>query len=147
MIQRIQSIYLLLAAILMAVSILCPLLDVVYTDQFTSLYARGLFVDNNLIKPTWGILFINVLSIVIILISIFTFKNRKRQINLVKIAIFCSILLYITIGVYIYLLAQFAIDNYHFTIICPVIAIILEFMAISKIIKDEKLVKSLNRIR
>lgn len=60
MIQRIQTIYLLLAAILMAVSILCPLLDIVYTDQVVSLYARGLFVDPNLVEPTWGILALSI---------------------------------------------------------------------------------------
>lgn len=67
--------------------------------------------------------------------------------NLVRGAIVCNLLLYATIAAYIYLFTQFAISGYHIFIICPLLSIILEFMSISKINKDEKLVKSLNRIR
>lgn len=153
MIQRIQSIYLFLAAILMAVSFFAPLIDAStvdltdYNNSIVTLFARGINTDV-LIKPTWGILTFNIFAIILPFISIFLFKNRKKQINLVRISIVCNVLLYITAIAYLYsTLLLFHIEHYHIAIVLPLVAIILEIMAIANIKKDDKLVKSLNRIR
>lgn len=150
MIQRIQSIYLFLAAILMAVSIFVPLVDL-YIDQNTiTLFAKGMILDGDLIKLTWGILLFSIVSGLFPFISIFLYKKRKAQMKLIRISILSVILWYVT--VFVYLLSyspDLASNLYHIFlgVILPLLAIILEIIAFFKVKKDDKLVKSLDRIR
>ena len=146
MIQRIQSIYLLLAAILMAVTAFSPLM-IVGTNVVTSL---GILEGEEIIKPTWGIVSMAGLTTVISTISIFLFKNRKRQITLVNICIGLGLFFYAT--VLIYMLSYYSNFPQMFTsiahgIVLPLCALIFLFLAKGRIQKDEKLVRSLDRIR
>lgn len=147
MIQRIQSIYLLLAAILMAVGIFLPLLEVIFDNELVTLYAQGLFENDVLVKRTWGIVAIGIIAFAICVVSIFLFKKRKLQVKVIKFCIAFNVLWYITIFTYIYSLTQMTIEDFHLAFITHILAIILEIMAICKINKDEKLVRSLDRIR
>lgn len=154
MIQRIQSIYLLLTAILMAVTVFSPIVAV---QQSIITLMQG--IDLSLLqqdsKPYFQYLLCIILALVIIsgllaFITIFLYKKRKRQIMLCKINSFIIIAIYILLGVSIFSLAEsmnIAFKDFKYGFILPLIALIFNILATSKIKADEKLVQSLNRIR
>lgn len=154
MIQRIQSIYLLLAAILMAVTVYSP---VVKVQQ--SIICLLQVIDLSLLPQDSKSYFHYLLYIVLVLviisallafISIFLYKQRKRQITLCMINSFIIIVVYILLGVYLFVLTEWvniAFKDFKYGFILPLIALIFNILATSKIKADEKLVQSLNRIR
>lgn len=149
MIQRTQSIFLLLASILMVATAFCPLIELVNENASFSatFHSFGIGAD----FPTWGVLIFAVISALLAFINIFFYKKRKLQINIGYMTALSIIIYYVTSMVYINSFMG-KIDssytlNVQFGIILPVIALVLDLLAISRIKKDEKLVKSLDRIR
>ena len=129
MLQRIQTIWTLLA-VLAAVFLFITGQDVVISDSIPLL---------------------NIGSIVLVIIgalSIFSFKNRKRQILLNTISIIINVLL---IGVLAYWLLSLSggiqFPEKGIEPIFPLIAVICLFIANVYIRKDERLVKSVDRLR
>lgn len=129
MLQRIQTIWTLLA-VLAAVFLFITGQDVVISDSIPLL---------------------NIGCIVLVItggLSIFSFKNRKRQILLNTISIIINVLL---IGVLAYWLLNLS-GGIHFPEkgiepIFPLIAVICLLIANIYIRKDERLVKSVDRLR
>lgn len=149
MIQRIQTIFLLLTAVLMAATIFFPLVEVAdqkFALEFRSLGFTRLFAVE---KMTWGVLFFTVLSVLAPLVNIFMYKSRKRQITIGWLTLLFIILYYITAGVYFmsYIGSDAEGISIQFGIILPLLALIFNTLAIIRIKKDEKLVRSLDRIR
>lgn len=142
MIQRIQTVWLLLAALVMACIFYFP----VY--QFSATPAQPpMTIGNDFV----GIILAGI-SIVLSLVTIFRFKNRKSQSGLTWLNIL------VTIGLQAWLffkITNFRSDPANSTLqgyywigtFLPLVTIILLFMAKSGIRKDEKLVKSLDRLR
>ena len=152
MIQRIQSIYLLVAAILMAVTVFSPLAFLADGANGYFIYRCLGFFENGvgLNYPTWGVVAIVSLTTVLSIVSIFMYKNRKLQIKLSYAAIVGILVSYATIYTYLQtgLAATAAtLVNVKYGVIFPIIALIFIVLAITKIKADEKLVQSLNRIR
>lgn len=151
MIQRIQSLYLLLVAVLMAVTFFSPLLGLKSADLSTLvMYSEGIFSAGKLIKPTWGVISIAGMSALVAFINIFLFKKRKLQIKVGFITSFLIVFFYITLFTYFYVYTNqngLELNSAYYGVILPVIALILNFLAIRKIKSDEKLVRSLDRIR
>lgn len=152
MIQRIQSIYLLLVAILMGITVFSPLLQL--TDASGSItqimYSCGIHQGETLVKPLWGVLSVGGLSALMALINIFLFKKRKLQIKVGMFTTFLLLFFYITAAVYFYSYTSrtgLEFMAVYYGTILPFIALILNIMAVSRIRKDEKLVRSLDRIR
>lgn len=149
MIQRIQTVFLLLVVVLMGATAFCPLVEIVNgTPQLsTAFHSYGIGVD----FPTWGVLIFAIASGLLAFVNIFLYKKRKLQINIGYLTAIMIVVYYITALVYMNaFLAK--IDsvytmNLQFGIILPVVALIFDLLAISRIKKDEKLVKSLDRIR
>ena len=136
MIQRIQSVYLLLVTILLVVAICMPV------GQFIG--ADGVF------QSTWGLFGILLLSALVAFCTIFLFRNRMLQI---RMTIFSSILLigyYIAFCVFMFILKG-DLDAMTFQLgwaLClPVVAIILNYLAFRAIYKDEVMVKAADRLR
>lgn len=152
MIQRIQTIFLLLTAILMGVTALCPLIEIVDGGKLViTYYSFGIGKVFGGEFPTWGVLTFAVISGLLAFINIFFYKKRKIQINIGYITALLIVVYYITAMVYLNAFLG-KIDsaytiNLQFGIILPVVALIFDLLAISRIKKDEKLVKSLDRIR
>ncbi|WP_165026930.1 MULTISPECIES: DUF4293 domain-containing protein [unclassified Dysgonomonas] len=151
MIQRIQSIYLLLTAILMAVTVFSSLV-VLNTDAEGVLVflSCGIYEAGSAVYPTWGVITFAALSTLLACISIFLFKKRKMQIKLCNLNTLLIIFFYITFAIYLYtgmsaLQATFLKISHG--IILPIIALIFNILATVKIKADEKLIKSLDRIR
>lgn len=142
MIQRIQTVWLLLAALVMACIFYFPVYQ--FKGAPTQL---PMTIGNDFV----GIILAGI-SIILSLVTIFRFKNRKSQSGLTWLNIL------VTIGLQAWLffkITNFRSDPANSTLqgyywigtFLPLVTLILLFMAKSGIRKDEKLVKSLDRLR
>lgn len=153
MVQRIQSIYLLITAILMAVTIFSPLANLVpeNTDNGFIFYTWGIeTLTGTMFLRTWGVITFTVLCTVLPFVNIFLFKNRKLQMRIGNIITFLILFLYVTIGVYAFSIMgenSLILSSIKYGTILPLIALVCNILAILQIRKDEKLIQSLNRIR
>lgn len=152
MIQRIQSVYLLVVTILLVVAMCQPVgnfigADGIATNVFKPL---GVTLADGSFHSTWGLFSILLLSAVIALCSIFLFRNRMLQ---VRMTIFSSILLigyYVAFVVFMFVL-QDDLDAMTFQLgwaLClPVVSIVLNYLAFRAIYRDELMVKAADRLR
>ena len=180
MIQRIQSIYLLLAFLAMAACFMFP------TATFTAVGAHGEEVSGelNLIPKadreaqyyaqieagqpevamgqrgyvkTWPLVVLTLLTAAVTLVSIFLFGNRVRQMRIVAVGFLLGV-------VDVFLIFIWAIDTYVTNASaplqcedpqvaygvgtwCPIVAIVLMFLAQRAIKKDEVKVRAADRLR
>lgn len=151
MIQRIQSIWLLLAA----VTILCLLFVPVLTDRSGGgtyiLYGSGIkFWDGDVSDQSANTpLFIStILAGLISLVNIFNFRNRKLQIRVASL----NILLILGLSFWLSQLAKqlpggIESSDIGIGLFLPLLAIILTLLAIRGIKNDEKLIRSADRLR
>lgn len=175
MIQRKQTIYLLIALGLMISMLFFPLVETTITPQASTItQADGtitkttVFAANTIRMDIWGLFYDGVktvsftyymvlifLSITSILVTIFVYKRRLLQIKLCyAIWIFLLGLLIFSV-IYFYRLNEILTNvdtsiyasNYSITSLFPLISILLIWLAYKGIVKDEALVKSLDRIR
>ena len=155
MIQRVQSIYLLLAVIASALMFIFPLAEF-YGDSNFVLYAYELNFfdpDPNLIlspyflMPLMGTIF---LIIILSLMTVFSYKNRKRQLLLTRISMGLTMVLLAGYFFGYIGLLEGAVGNppnYQFASFMPVLVFVFMFLANRSILKDEKLIKSMDRLR
>lgn len=151
MIQRKQSIFLFLAAILMAVSFFVPLaqFSATGTDNILTLFSYGLASESGS-TPIWGICTLAILGCIFPLVNIFLYAKRKLQMRVGTITIVFYLFFYVSLYLYVSNVARdgsMGLGNIEYGAILPLIAIILNVLAILGIKKDEKLIQSLNRIR
>jgi peptidoglycan/LPS O-acetylase OafA/YrhL len=139
MIQRIQTIYLFLAAVFMALLFALPFLTAEATTE-------GPLQDGDYDVMDNIALLILVIAIVLLNIgTIFLFKNRKLQMNLSRIGLVAIIALLGLVALFIFGTAEkLGVGLGMFT---PPIALILLFLANRAIYKDEKLVRDSDRLR
>lgn len=145
MIQRIQSVWLFVAAVIAAGLF------------FFDMYHAHMLVNNAdtivEIKATNDYLQLLLALIITLvpLVAIFMFKNRKRQQNLIMLT------MVLTFGFLAYMIIKVTNLNnqvpqptkgtYWIGAVLPVISMVFLIMANNGIKKDEKLVKSLDRLR
>lgn len=152
MIQRIQSVFLLLTAILMGLTIFCPLVEIVDGGKIiTTFHSFGIGKISPTEYPTWGVLTFAALSSLLAFINIFLFKKRKLQANLGLLTALFIVIHYVALAVYLSTYLNKLDDAYTLNmqlgIILPVVALVFDLLAVFRIKKDDKLVKSLDRIR
>ena len=147
MIQRIQSIYIFFAAVITALLLKLNFAELAVEGQLYVFNAKGIISDGEILfdgLPVMG--FIGLITL-LHLVIIFLYKKRIRQIRFLA---FTIILLLGLTGVMFYFLYA-AFDGaeivFKIPIVFPVLAVILDYMAIRAIGKDEALIRSLNRIR
>jgi hypothetical protein len=147
MIQRIQTAYLLVAGLLTASLYKLDFAELVVNNEWHIFNAQGIFKDEQLIFDGLPIMiFIGIITL-LHLVAIFMYKKRIRQMRTV---VFTIILLLGLFGLFFYFTyAGFTGAKVAFKVpvAFPLIAIILDYLAIRAIGKDEALVRSLNRIR
>jgi uncharacterized membrane protein YhdT len=147
MIQRIQTVYLLIALVL---AVLGFFLDwVVYTTDAGSEVLKP-FSNDTVSNST--LTFLLALLSGLLVATIVQFKQRKQQMRNAKMSIAASLLV----------LAGFALDhylniqeigsaqvemNYGIAVVLPILCAVLSWMALKAIKKDEDLVKSVDRLR
>jgi hypothetical protein len=152
MIQRIQSLWLFLAAALLLAVIFLPLGIFKMPHGFyecTAFSLTGTEGVEPLQLPVWLIGAFSMLAALLSFISIFLFKKRLLQIRFTKISLIVkSVVLLLMIGLFMYFKKGLdAWVGYGPAVLMPLLGIILDFMAIRGIKKDEDLVRSLDRIR
>ncbi len=146
MIQRIQSIYLLLAGLAVFGLFGVPFAGTAEAVSTSSLFKDGVFdlADN----PIMMGLFIGAGTLAII--AIFLFKNRTLQMNIGKLSILL-LLGGMGLAAYFYMQDEPLLAGHKaqlgLGIALPVLSAIFVFLANKSIKKDENLVKSMDRLR
>lgn len=154
MIQRIQSIWLLLAVLTLVCMLFLPLLTKHIDNTVYHLYIDGLRQQmkdangNGYSITSLGGIALTILSALMSLISIFQFKNRDRQKRLASFAILLIILVIVLCGLNTSLLPG-GINGVSVNIgaFLPLLAIIFNVLALRGIRHDEQLLKSADRLR
>ena len=152
MIQRIQSLFLLLAVACL-VACLCSVVGVFIPDGMKpgiELYNLWAVMpeDGSRDFSYWPMFAILLLAATVTFFTIFAYKNRKKQARMCVVAILLCMAWYISYVIYGYILEPKDTKFYPAIIAAlPLVAIILLFMARSRIHADEKLVRAADRIR
>jgi len=154
MIQRIQTVYLLIAEILIGALFFVPFAEIagkegsIYQFDIKGIYLEGV-QKAEIIYSSMPLIILWLVSMVLILSTIFLYKNRILQMRLSTLNIFILLGLGGLIYYYVHSSAKILSGVYSFTIylVFPVIAAILIYLAIRAIRKDELLVRSIDRIR
>jgi len=143
MIQRIQTLYLIVAALISG-----GLINVVYLwkENDTLVYILDLFESISLMLKSIPALFL--VSTILSLIAIFFFKNRKLQFVINRLNILTNLYL---LGVFLYYLlslpGETVISEKGIGVFIPIVVVVLLVLANKAIHKDENLVKSVDRLR
>ena len=168
MIQRIQSIYLFLAAALMATFLFCPIAQFDTPDGLYSFTSQGVstviaepastdfaeaaatVTKTTVFTPTWGVFVLGIVITVLSLVAIFLYKNRPTQARICMINAFFLVTFYIIIFLSGYTFQKdLSATHTSWTAydIMPFVALVLDILAYKAINKDEQLVRSMDRIR
>lgn len=144
MIQRVQSIYLLLAALISGALVF--LISFGITKDMETITIIDLIKDQRYLIKSIGIGFLA--SSVLSFLSIFLFKNRQNQFVLGRVNILINFYL---LGVLLFeslsLPGETFVSKKGIGVFLPIIVIVLLAMANKAIKKDENLVKSVDRLR
>jgi hypothetical protein len=155
MIQRVQTVYLFLAAVFSGLMFFFPFIEMVDSNQYLLQFNyNGVFrlePDGNvLLQAALPVTIIISTTLVLSLLAIFLYKKRVIQ---MRLCIYNILLLLGSMGLIYYYYSQIAdklsIGEHAFRLafIFPLVAAILNFLAFRSIRRDEKLVKSYDRIR
>lgn len=165
MIQRIQSIWMLIAVVLLIifactsyVSVLTPLADININPFGQSLSASiGETGNLNLVDFSWVPGVVSVIATLVTAIAIFLFKNRILQARLIVFAIILLLILNCILGYVLYQVYDFAGSTsgimlgasvkLHIHLLWPLISIVFLYLAVRRVYYDEALIRASNRIR
>lgn len=169
MIQRIQTVYLLIVAVLLAIMLSRPVftVDIVSPVQGTETIKMMPFGIKSVsseaeiyVTRTSYVGAMIVLCLLLTAVIIFLYRFRWVQMRLCVILIVLLFGLQVFTGYYLYKAYEFVAGvralptgqstlpvSYSVTDVFPVVCAILVYLALRGILKDELLVKSLNRIR
>jgi RsiW-degrading membrane proteinase PrsW (M82 family) len=155
MLQRIQSIYLLFAALVIFALFLFPVAHNIYIDGVAStIKVTGIYHDVNgqqqQTTPFTTLSIVTAIVGLVPLVVIFMYKNRKQQITM------CYVAMLVIIG-YSFWLSQVVktatdgfemkTSNFGIGILLSSLSIVLLIFAAKSIGRDEKLVRSADRLR
>jgi len=149
MIQRIQSVYLLVVTILMVICMCSPIGSIITNaNEISELGNLCItFPDGTKDYSPWALFVILLVVAALSFVTIFLFKKRMLQIRL---TIFSSVVLigyYLALVAYLFMLAEDTTFSASWTICLPFAALILNWLAIRGIGADEALVKAYDRLR
>lgn len=152
MIQRIQTIYLLVVTLLMASIFFYPYAELlaengqIYIFKFNGL---TFLEEDSIYSLTVPPIILLSIIVLISFLSIFFYKRRifQMRINLINIILMMGYL-----GLNYYYIQSFSsqlngIVSYKITVVFPFVSAILTYLAIRAIGKDEALIRSMDRIR
>jgi hypothetical protein len=136
MIQRIQTVYLIIALLITGV---LPFIFPLWKEAGKEIY----FMQNLVYNALFG------LSSVLSLISIISFKNRKQQFVLGRLNIILNLIL---LGLFVYRTLNLSggtalVPEKGIGMFLPIFSIVFLVLANKAIKKDEDLVKSVDRLR
>ena len=139
MLQRIQSVWLFLTTLFSAITFKFPF----YTGDWLRDALPNFIVDLNAQTTVW-LTIVTVLTGVLALVTIFLFRNRKLQLRLCYLGIFLSLLL---LTLYVMEMMNFKDGTIALWVVFYVAILIGYIMASRGISRDQKLIKSMDRLR
>ena len=143
MIQRVQTVYLLITAIISGVLIFVFNL---WKSIEKSIFALDLLKSESNVLKLIPVLFL--VSAMLAFVAIFIFKNRKLQFVIGRLTILINlILLGLLIYVSLTLPGEASVSEKGIGMFIPILAILLLVLVNKAIKKDEDLVKSVDRLR
>lgn len=144
--QRWQSVYLLIAAIALGLAAYLPVFDIVALDK-SVLPVDILSLKSTAIPGGYAYFILIALSAILSLITIFKYKNLKQQKSLCSVNMLLIIAAYITIAVCANITASIEIARWQMASLLPAFALICTFLAKNRIIHDYKLIHDADRLR
>ena len=147
MIQRIQTAFILVAALLVASLYKLKFAELFVNSELYVFNAKGILNGEELVFDGLPILIFIWLVALLHMAIIFMYKKRIRQIRML---VFTIVLLLGLFGMFFYFTyAGFpgAKVAFKIPVAFPIVAIILDYLAIRGIGKDEALIRSIDRIR
>ncbi|MGL4293415.1 MAG: DUF4293 domain-containing protein [Bacteroidales bacterium] len=154
MIQRIQTLFLLLAVCLISVMLFVPLASFQMNDMTYLLKADALIntmKDNQAELVLWPLFIMLIIMVIVPVVTIFLYKKRMLQIRL---CIFSSVLNALFYALFFYeitvvqkQMAGIQFVYQYWVLVIPAVAIFFNILAIRKIGQDEMLIRSLNSNR
>lgn len=156
MIQRIQSVYLVLVFIIIAVLSFLPLVlfhteDQIFIMNLFRFEGVESFSFASSLPNIWPIAILAALMGILAGVSIFRYKNRSQQLKLNMLNMLVNFGLLISIFLYADTVAQLpeVTDklSYDLGAYFPIVTVVLLILANRNIRKDEKMVKAADRLR
>jgi hypothetical protein len=154
MLQRIQSLYLFVALILIGVCFFLPVADISFPKgDLYSFNLNGYYLikgsSSGIVENVNSLLFVGLLICSLILTTIFIYKSRPLQIRL------CVYIIILSLGLsFLFFFVLYRLHSqyqahilYHIASVLPVISAILGYLALRAIKKDDDMVKSYDRLR
>ncbi|MEY1638046.1 DUF4293 domain-containing protein [Tenuifilum osseticum] len=155
MIQRIQSLFLLASVILLSILMYNPFASFIVEPQMAK-YTLGVFglsvVDGSTVEKVQSIWFLLGFIIAVLLISFVTIFLYHRRLLQIRLCVLTIVMLVGLQGVMYYVVYAYGENlnskpSYNLVFIFPLIAAILNFLALRAIARDEALIRSLDRLR
>ncbi len=147
MIQRIQTAFLIVSTLLLGFLFYYPLADIMSGNEIYVFNIKGIYQEE---KQVFNGLPIMIFLVLIILLHIFVIFRYKKRIQQMRILGFTMVLLAGLFGLFFFF-AYSGFENpdisFKIPVSFPIVAMILDYLAIRNIGKDEVLVRSINRLR
>ena len=155
MLQRIQSVWLFLSSVSLFALFLFPYIQVLNADgSGKAVKISGIYENiGGQVVQTAPFTLLTIITVIIALIpmvTIFFYRNRKRQIAM------CYLAIVLILGYSFWLVqvakdtvgeTSLALENYGLGVILPSLGILFIILALRGIRRDEKLIKSADRLR
>ena len=147
MIQRIQTLYLLVSAILLALLFALPIAEIAKDGAIYLFNYAGISQNGTPLKSGFVISFLVGIIVLLQMVTIWSYTNRTRQIRMTICSIFLLVGLLGAFSFFTYYSFNGAQISFKLGAIFPLIAIVLDYLAIRSIKKDVALIRSIDRIR
>ena len=156
MIQRIQTLYLLAATVLMAVTFFAPLATFGTVEGLSTLYAYQLVDPAGVSESNPYYLHLLVLlTMALPFGTIFRYKRRLVQIRWCVVEMVLLVGVVLMLGLYCYRFytlfreasPEIFAASFKVTLLCPFVALLCSWLAMRAIFRDEMLVRAADRIR
>lgn len=151
MIQRIQSLYLLLSTILGVVCLSMPLgyfttVEGERVSDLFNLWTRSAETGTHNFSP-WALFALLVVTTTLTFLDIFLFTRRALQMRVLSLCMIILVGYYGFMAFFVFMVNSDLTYTPSITAAFPFICIVLDYLAFRGILKDELLVKSLDRLR
>lgn len=154
-IQRWQSVLLLVAGVIMGVFAFSSLGQVQLPNMSLNFTVLGFEVEGiatngapaGYLFNTWPLLILTALSTILPLVNIFLYRNMRLQKKICLLEILFLLAVIAVAICYGYYSIQGGECSWSSVAMCPFLSLIATYMAVGRIKKDEKLLRSTERIR
>jgi len=139
MIQRIQTVYLLLAFLSGMLLIFVPLGSIADVDSNT--------IVNVCVKQLTTVLILNILSCLIAIVSIFLFRNYKFMMSMIRVNLVLGVIIILLLAYDLLLEPTSRLSSPGIGLPLPLFTVVFNFLALKGVKHDDSLIRSYDRLR